>query len=405
MISIDRGLELVLDAARQAHPSGSLGIEEVPLGSCRSRILAASITSDADSPRFDKSIRDGFAVRSQDVKDTPTVLEIVGEARAGFGSDVPLQSGQTVEIMTGAPMPAGADAVVMVEYTERLSDSRVRILKAAAAGTGLLKQGAEARAGDLLLAPGREIGVADIGLLASVGCARVPVAVRPRVAVLATGDELVGVDEFPGVGSIRNSNSWTLSAQVAQSGGAVVDLGLARDDQQELKAKIVEGLQCDVLLVSGGVSMGKYDLVEDIFRETGVEVLFDRVAMKPGKPTVFGRRERTLVFGLPGNPLSTVVSFAMFVRPALRYLLGSPDFRVPPDRARLEGAMKCDPERTGLLPARSRSSMETVVIEPVAWKGSSDLVALSRANALIVVPQREGVLNSGDIVEFFRLDG
>jgi molybdopterin molybdotransferase len=378
--------------------------ESVSLAECISRVLREDVFADADSPPFDKAIRDGFAVRSDDVTEIPATLSVIGESRAGLGSDVQLQKGQCCEIMTGAPLPAGANAVVMVEHTERLSQTSVRIRKSVRENEGLLRRAAESRKGDRVLAAGRRIGLADVGLLASTGKSSVVVSRKPRVAVIATGDELVGVEQSPGPGQIRNSNSYTINAQALEAGAAPHDLGIARDNFEDLRARIRQGLDYDILLVSGGVSMGKYDLVENVFADFGVDVLFDKIAMKPGKPTVFGHRGHTYVFGLPGNPISTMVSFHMFVRPLILFLLKSENTNPKILEATLEAPAKCDPQRASLLPALVRFDAGRYLIRTAPWKGSSDLMGLSRANALVVIPQREGSLESGENVEFLPME-
>jgi molybdopterin molybdotransferase len=306
--------------------------------------------------------------------------------------------------MTGAPLPPGANAVVMVEHTERLSPDSVRILRSVRENEGLLRQGSEARKGERILHSGRRIGLADIGLLAGAGKGSVRVSRKPRVAIVATGDELVDVTETPERGQIRNSNSYTLFAQAAEAGAQPELLGVARDNLEELRAKIRLGLDYDLLLVSGGVSMGKYDLVENVFAEFGVEVFFDKVAMKPGKPTVFGRRGSTCVFGLPGNPVSTIVSFHMFVRPLILFLLKADNTKPRMLEAKLEAPAKCDPERAALVPALVRFENGQYRIAAAPWKGSSDLVGLARANALIVIPRREGSLQPEETAHFLPLD-
>ncbi len=378
--------------------------DAVPLESCLGRILREDIVADSDYPRFDKAIRDGFAVRSKDVAAVPAVLRVVGESRAGQAAAVTVVSGACCEIMTGAPLPAGADAVVMVEHTEPAPDAGVRILRAARAGEGLLRRAAELRSGESVLSAGRRIQIADIGTLASFGKKQVLVSRKPRVAILATGDELVEVGQSPEAGQIRNSNSYTLHAQAAAAGADPVLLGIGRDNLEDLRAQIQRGLQHDVLLVSGGVSMGKYDFVEKVFAEFGVEVLFESVAMKPGKPAVFGYRNGTFVFGLPGNPVSTIVAFRMFVTPVLQSLLKVAPSGSPTLRARLEAAAKCDSARTAIVPALVRFEGDSYRIRTAPWKGSSDLAGLSRANALVVIPQAEGSLQPGDVVDFLSLE-
>ena len=369
MISIERGLELVTSVAAENARPDWMPPESVALGDSLSRILREDVVADADSPPFDKAIRDGFAVRSEDVAQVPATLNVIGESRAGAGADVTVGRGQCCEIMTGAPMPAGADSVVMVERSERPSAEMVKILKSARVGEGMLGRGAEAHRGDTLLKAGKKIGLADIGLLASAGKDRVQLSTRPRVAIVATGDELVEVAHTPAAGQIRNSNSYTLFVQCQLAGAAPLLLGIARDNLADLRDKIKRGLESDVLLVSGGVSMGKYDLVEGVFAEFGVKVFFDKVAMKPGKPTVFGYRDRCFVFGLPGNPVSTMVAFHLFVRPVIHSLLKAEAKPGVTLTATLEAPAKCDPERTALVPASVRFDGSQYRIQTAPWRG------------------------------------
>ena len=406
MIAIERGLEIVFAAAAERARPDRMPVESIAIVECGGRILREDIAADSDYPRFDKAIRDGFAVRSEDVSSDsiPAVLQVTGESRAGLAAGVAVGPGTCCEIMTGAPMPVGANAVVMVEHTEPAPPSGVRILRSVREGDGLLRRAAELRRGERVLASGRKIQLADIGTLASVGLARAPVSKKPRVAIVATGDELVEVHENPGAGQIRNSNSYTLYAQVVEAGAEPVLLGIGRDNLQDLRAKIGRGLDHDLLLVSGGVSMGKYDFVEEVFAEFGVEVLFDSIAMKPGKPTVFGRRGDTFVFGLPGNPVSTIVAFRMFVRPLIQNLLKAAEAVPGLLRARLDAPAKCDSARTAIVPALVRFDGESYRIRTAPWKGSSDLAGLSRANALIVIPRTEGSLQAGEWADFFSLE-
>jgi molybdopterin molybdotransferase len=404
MLPIERGLEIVMSTAKAKQRADWMPAESVTLLDSMHRILREDVLSDADSPRFDKAIRDGFAARYEDLVDIPTILNVIGESRAGAGADVVVDRGQCCEIMTGAPLPAGANAVVMIENTERLSPTSVRILKASRENEGLLRRGAEARKGEKILQSGRRINLADIGLLAGVGKSHLLVSKKPRVAVIATGDELVEVDQQPDAGQIRNSNTYTICAQVKEAGAEPVILGIGRDNLGDLRSKVRLGLEHDVLLVSGGVSMGKYDLVESVFAEFGVEVLFDKIAMKPGKPTVFGHRADTYVFGLPGNPISTMVAFHMFVRPLILFLLKAENTSPQILEAKLEAPAKCDPQRTALVPALLRFDGGNYWIKTAPWKGSSDLVGLARANALIMIPQREGSLQAGETAKFLLME-
>jgi molybdopterin molybdotransferase len=282
--------------------------------------------------------------------------------------------------------------------------SHARVLRSVREGEGLLRRAAELRSGEPILSSGKPITLGDIGLLASVGKSQVLVSRRPRVAILATGDELVEVSENPNPDQIRNSNTYTLHAQVAGAGAEPVLLGIGRDDVEDLRVKIREGLKHDILLVSGGVSMGKYDFVEGVFAEFGVTVLFDSVAMKPGKPTVFGFSKDVFVFGLPGNPVSTIVAFHMFVRPVIDVLLKTVQSERTRLRARLEETTRCDPARAAIVPALVRFDGECYRIRTAPWKGSSDLAGLSRANAMVVLPKVEGPLKTDDWVDFLFLE-
>jgi len=393
-----------MSVAKAKDRANRMPAESVPLRDAVHRILRENVLADADSPPFDKAIRDGFAVRFEDLNAVPAVLSVVGESRAGRAANVSIERGQCCEIMTGAPLPAGSNAVVMVENTERISPSSVRILKAVRENEGLLRRGAEARQDELILRAGRRIGLADLGLLAGTGKATVRVSSKPSVAVIATGDELVEVEETPKPDQIRNSNSYTICAQVEEAGARPIPLGIARDNLDDLRHKVREGLEHDILIVSGGVSMGKYDLVEKVFSEFGVEILFDKIAMKPGKPTVFGHRGETYVFGLPGNPISTMVAFHMFVRPLILFLLKAENPSPKILNAKLEAPAKCDPERASLVPALVRFDAGQYWIHTAPWKGSSDLVGLSRANALIMIPRRPGTLEAGENAQFLLME-
>ncbi len=377
--------------------------EEVSLSDSIGRTLRQGVFADLNSPPFERSIRDGFALRAEDVQSVPVELDVVGESRAGTSYDGSIGEGQCVAIMTGAEVPRGADAVVMVEYTEKVSGQRVRILESVRAGRSIQSEGTECRKGDRILTPGREIQVSEIGVLASVGCARVQVSKRPRVAILSTGDELVPVDQAPSRAQIRNSNSMTLFAQVRAAGGEPEMLGIVGDDVEDLGQKIGLALERDIVITSGGVSMGKYDLVEGVMADHGVEIGFNKVAMKPGKPTVFGWRGRTFVFGLPGNPVSTIVSFQLFVRPLIRRLLHALDVGERLLEANLEQEVHCDPIRAACVPASVCFGDGGYQLKPVEWKGSSDLVGLSRANAYVLIPQQKGSLTAGTRVRFIPM--
>jgi molybdopterin molybdotransferase len=303
-----------------------------------------------------------------------------------------------VQIMTGAPLPAGADAVVMIEDTE-LKGDQVVVKKSLAAGANIVPQGSEAARGAVLLRPGARIGYVETSMLGQVGKCRVCVYRRPRVAVLSTGDEVVAVDAAPGPTQIRNSNVHSMAAQVRLWGGEPVVLGNARDELNDLERLIRRGLEEDLLVLTGGVSAGKYDLVEVVLRKLEAEFHFDAVAIRPGRPAVFASCRQKFVFGLPGNPVSTMVTFELFVAPALALLSGAP---APPLRflkARLAEPVPQKTKLTLFLPARLDGEGGDVTVRALPWQGSGDVVALAEANCTLVVPDSVTELAAGTWVD------
>ncbi len=360
------------------------GVEEAGLREAAGRVLAAQVAADRDYPPVARAMRDGYAIRAADV---PGTLRVTGEVRAGQTFAGQVGPGEAVEIMTGAPVPAGADAVVMVEHTRR-EGSAVVIEEAVKAGEAINPQGCEARLGETVIEAGRRIGFAEIAMLAAVGVTRVPVYARPRVAIVATGDEVVEVSEMPRTDQVRNSNAYSLAAQVERCGGVAEILPVARDEWAATRALIERGLEADLLLLSGGVSAGKYDIVERVLAELGAEFYFDRVKVQPGQPLVFGRVKEKLFFGLPGNPASTMVTFEVFARAAVEVLGGESEPSLRLLWTRLGAKFRHKPGLTRFLPARIEAGGERVT--PVGWKGSGDMAALARANAFLVAePERE----------------
>jgi molybdopterin molybdotransferase len=380
VIPVEAALEMVLASAPR------LSSEDVPLDEALGRVLAEDVSSDVDMPPFDRSAMDGFALRAEDVAMAPVILPVGGMLRAGQYPEAPLLAGQAIQIMTGAPVPPGATAVQQVEKTRSVEGgTRVEILASVEAGANVARRGSEVRAGDLVLRGGETIDPAAVAVLAAVGSARVRVGRRPVVAVLVTGDELVDVEDRPGPGRIRNSNGPTLMAQARWAGAAARSLGVVPDEVGKIAAAVSEGLRADVLVVSGGVSEGAYDLVEGAFARLGVEVLFDKVALKPGAPLVFGRRGESLVFGLPGNPVSAQVTFDLFVRAALLRMQGSRATSRPTVEAELLGPVRNRSGRQAHVPARVRHEAGRLVADPIRSMGSADVVAHARANALLVI--------------------
>ncbi|MFL6256183.1 MAG: gephyrin-like molybdotransferase Glp [Pyrinomonadaceae bacterium] len=401
MIPVTEAFSIIVE---QTQP---LGAERVPLGEALGRVLAESVFADTDLPPFDRAQMDGYAVRSFDLRETPARLRVVGEAAAGSGWRGTLQACEAVRIMTGAPLPAGADSVQQVEVTRETDDGQVVIIeRATEPGQFYVTRGSEVRAGVRVLEAGEEINAARMAVLASFGYAEVPSRRRPRVAVLATGTELVQVEERPGADQIRDSNSYSLAAYARLAGADVERLPFAGDDAELLRVEIERAAaRSDLLVLSGGVSMGRYDFTKAALHALGAELFFERVALRPGKPTVFARLPRgTLVFGLPGNPVSVSVTFNLFARTALRVMQGARDAAPFEETALLSRPVKGAHERTSYLPASLSTDGEgRLLAEPLRWGGSSDFVAFARATALVIVPAGVKMAEAGSVVKVVRL--
>ena len=373
--------------------------EKVPLARALGRVLAEPAVADRYLPPFPRAIRDGFALRAADALAVGAELDVVGEIKAGATFDQSIGPGQAVRIMTGAAVPAGADSVVMVEYTRELSDSRVALERAAQAGQHIVPQGSEARAGQSLLQPGRRIGFAELALLGEIGYARPRVFRQPRVAIIATGDEIVPIETQPGPFQIRDTNGISLAAQISMAGGRANIPLRASDESSELATCIRAGLEADVLVLSGGVSKGKYDLVKGVLRELGAEFHIDGVAIRPGRPAVFGWCADKPVFGLPGNPVSAMVTFELLVVPALDLLNGAEPRPLPMFSARLAEPLTESEGLTHFLPARVDWTASGREARPVPWRGSGDLAGLAQSNAFLVVPADRARWSAGETIE------
>ncbi len=402
MLTVGEARDAVLRAARVLPP------EEVPCAEAPGRILQEEIRAPHDFPAWDKAMMDGYAVVAADLAAVPRRLRVIQEVPAGTDPGLlkRVEPGGAARIMTGGPVPPGADAVLIVEETAPVEGTPDQILAIAAvrAGDNIARRGDDQRAGDTLLAAGDFIGPGEIGVLASVGRTRVRVGGRPRVAVLATGDELVEPEQTPAPGGIRNSNGPLVMALLRQAGCAARYLGIAPDKEDALADLIRSGLEADALILSGGVSMGVYDLVGKTLRSLGTDLHFDRVAIKPGRPFTFGTRGGTLVFGCPGNPVSTYVIFHVFIRPALRKMAG---FAAPvrsPRRGTLKGAVRQRPGRTGYCQARAAWTGAGYEVDVLPTTGSADFVSCARGNALAILPATVDRLDAGTVVDFLPLE-
>jgi molybdopterin molybdotransferase len=402
MLSVAEAQELILQHVRPVPP------EPAPLTpALLGRLLAEDVVSDLDSPPHDKAMVDGYAVCLADLGTGHAVLPIVEEITAGRTPQVALHPGQASKIMTGAPIPSGAEAVVLIERTRMVGD-RVEITDRVSAGQNILRRGQELRKGQCVLAAGTILRPVEVGVLATVGHTVVQVTPSPRVAVVATGDEVVEPDQTPGPGQLRNSNGPMLLALAAREKTQASYLGIARDDLDSLRSLIRQGLAADVLILSGGVSMGTLDLVPGVLREEGAVPRLHKVAMKPGKPIFFGTREtatgRTLVFGLPGNPVSALACFALFVRPALRRLAGHPEPLADVGSAILHEDYPYRSDRPTYHPARVEVGAHGWQVRIVPWGGSADLLSLTRANALVLLPAGDHVHRAGSVFTVVPLD-
>jgi molybdopterin molybdotransferase len=378
-----------------------VGSETVKIGSSIGRVLAEQIVADIDMPPFDRSQMDGYALRASDTLEVPAELRLAGESAAGSGWHERLKPGEAVRIMTGAPIPAGADAVQKLEVARESKDS-VTILEPAEKGKFIVKKASEIRKGSVLFPKGTSITSGMISGIAAFGYSRVTVARKPSVAILSTGSEIVAIDKKPGRDQIRNSNSLMLKVLSEQAGASARLLSIVSDDLERLKARIVSAaseVKTDVLIITGGVSVGKYDLTKAALNEVGAEIFFEKVRLKPGKPAVFARMGEMLIFGLPGNPVSSAVTFYLFVRRALRRMQNASDVDLRSGYARTAGRLKGAGERDTYFPVSLKTTADaTLNAQPLTWRGSSDFVGFANAEALAILPK--GVTyETGDIVK------
>jgi molybdopterin molybdotransferase len=362
------------------------------------RVLAENISADRNYPPFNRSTRDGFAVRSADASHVGARLRMIGESRAGVAFGGTVEPGTCVQIMTGAALPRGADTVVMIEHA-RIDGDAVVFDQLAHPHHNFVLAGSETRAGEVVVKAGTRLGYAELAMAAQVGRSRIIVSKRPCVAILSTGDEVVVVDQTPGPFQIRNSNTVSLAAQVALAGGEPILLGIAPDEIGQLRVLIERGLEADMLVLTGGVSVGKYDLVEQVSRALGAEFFFDALAIRPGKPTVFGWCKGKPVFGLPGNPVSTMVTCELVVVPAIELMNGHKPEPLPLFKAKLVHPIEQRAALTHFLPARVTWPSGEPTVSILHWEGSGDIGAVVRSNCFLVVHEAKLKLAAGEWVD------
>ncbi len=393
-------------AAVSAEVSSGTASEEIDLLSAQDRVLAEDIVALFDVPPKDCSAMDGFAVMADDImqarEELPITLRLVGEIAAGQTAPAKLWEGEAVQIMTGAPVPDGTEVVVPIENTIVHTD-RVNILRQLPGGKNIRLRGEDVKKGEVVLKKGAWLRSTEIALLACLGYNKVNVKCRPKVAVLATGDELLEPGQPRQEGKIYSSNHYALAAQVRHAGGEPVLLGIANDTRAGLKKLLARGLEYPILITSGGVSVGKYDLVKDVLEELGLETKFWKVAIKPGKPTLFGTYNKRLVFGLPGYPVATMLCFEHFIRPSIAQIMGA-DYSPVQFEALLEEDLRCKPGRKKFLRARLRVKEGRHYVSSLKTQGSAVLSALSQADCLIIAPLETAFLAAGDKVTVQLLD-
>lgn len=379
--------------------------ELIPLDEAAGRVLAQDVVADMDMPPFDRARMDGFALRAADATTVPARLRVIGGVAAGSSFAGTIRPGEAVRIMTGAPLPVGADAVQKIEACET-DGSWVTIRQSVRVGENVTSRGSEARRGDVVLRSGTGIGPPEMAVLASFGYARVKVARRPLVGIISTGSELVPVEALPSPAQIRDSNSFSVSAYVQLAGACPRRFGMVVDDERMTAEIISRALaEVDVLVLTGGVSMGDYDLVKAALGRLGATLLFEKVCVHPGKPTVFALLQGKPIFALPGNPVSVAVTFLLFVYPAVRQMMGARDRFLAIVEARLLGDVRRAPDRRSYLPGRLRIESGGACVQPLKWGGSSDFVAFVSANALIVVPEEVIALPQGALCQTLLLPG
>jgi molybdopterin molybdotransferase len=394
IISVREALDITLGNVSRLPP------EELLLLESRGRILAEDLIADVDLPPFTRATMDGYALRSEDLTRVPATLEVAGYVPAGSNPNFALKTGQAAKIMTGAQLPRNADAVQQIEKTQSIDEgTRVTILEGVGAGANVAAKGSDARAGDKLISAGTYISPAVVGLLASAGADVVSVYSRPSIAILATGDELVDITTKPLSGQIRNSNSYALYTQVLQVGTHAKMIGIARDHKAYIKNRVTQGLRHEMLLVTGGASVGDLDLMGEIFEELGFAILFSKVSMKPGKPVILAQAESTLIFALPGNPVSSATVFEVLVRPAIRKMMGYPVYGNQIISALLTQHFFNRSGRENYHPAVTWYEEGRFYCRPLMSRGSGDVTTYALSNSYLICPAEKAEASEGEPIE------
>lgn len=400
MIEISKALRII------TRETPTLGTKRVELAGAVGRILREDIVADTDLPPFDRSQMDGFAVTAADTRNTPVTLQIVGESAAGRGWHKTLKRGEAVRIMTGAPVPKGADSVQKIELTRETENGGVEVLASTEKGRFIVRQGSEIKKRQAILKMGEVITENMIAALAAFGYAKVNVSKQPRVAILGTGSEIVEITKKPQRDQIRNSNSVMLDVLTKKFGAETVVFPIAGDEISQLRSAInsaIRNPRSEILIITGGVSVGKYDLTKAVLLELGAEIFFDKVRLKPGKPAVFARLGKTFIFGLPGNPVSAAVTFHLFVRKAILKMQAASTTDLQKGFAVLSSDAKAARERDTYLPSRVETNkLGQLLVTPLRWQGSSDFIGFSRADSLIFVP-KGNTLKKGEIASIAYL--
>lgn len=402
MISVDDALKMVLETAHALPPRSISIIKSVGF------VIDENIVSDENVPSFDNSAMDGYAVRSADVQnatqESPVILQVIDVLQAGKVSQKKVDEGQTIQIMTGAPIPAGSDSVVMVEQTEKTKDGHVKVFSPVHMNENCRYAGDDIRAGQTVFEKGRLIKPYDIGVLASIGKSTLRIIPKPKIAILSTGDELAGIDEPLPPGKIRSSTNFTLRARIEQMGAEVIDLGIAKDSLQETEEKLHKAFSADIVLTSGGVSMGEFDYVRKVLKKIGVDIRFWKVKQKPGKPLVFGSYQNKIYFGLPGNPVSSIVCFELYVVPAIKKLSGYADVSICRIHAKSGELILKKPGLRHFLRGIIKKQDDRFVVSTTGSQSSGVMSLLSYTNCLIDIPAEKGNVDPGDEVAAILLD-